>query len=298
MTKKDKKIMYKLFRDLEDVYASSYTSIKALESFIEALKSLNVNKKDMYNQVMELSDAVCESEPKIFPLNHIMKYFEHQMQKTNLKKSNNEEIREYALKILQDEMDTLTEHIQQLIKQGEKYVQDGDFIILYSVSMSILQIILKAKEDGKNFRILVLEQDVIKTKELIKKLKDANVEYQVVPSYNLSHYIDHTNKLFLGGVTVTYDNKVITSTGTSNVVSLSHVHNVPVYLFIKSLKFSHKKSSEQNIHCKTQAGGHTSIEYDKTTHSHDTLKLDLIDRIIIEKGEIKKKDISKYRCDY
>jgi translation initiation factor 2B subunit (eIF-2B alpha/beta/delta family) len=107
--------------------------------------------------------------------------------------------------------------------------------------------------------------------------------------------MDEANKLFLGAIAVTEDGKVVTAAGTSNIISIAHIHKLPVFLFVNSLKFSVKKSMEQNIHKKVEKRSHDDFEYTLISHSHDLVDLNLIDHLIIEEGEIKKKEIQKYR---
>jgi hypothetical protein len=42
----------------------------------------------------------------------------------------------------------------------------------------------------KNFKAIILKQDFVKTKLLIKTLSKAEFELLVVPEYSLSHYFD------------------------------------------------------------------------------------------------------------
>ena len=126
-------------------------------------------------------------------------------------------------------------------------------------------------------------------------LDKEGVEYIVVPEYGLSHFLDKANKLFLGAIAVTEDGKVVIAAGTSNIISIAHIHKLPVFLFVNSLKFSVKKSMEQNIHKKIEKRSHDDFEYTLISYSHDLVDLNLIDHLIIEKGEIDNNDIVKYR---
>jgi translation initiation factor 2B subunit (eIF-2B alpha/beta/delta family) len=166
---------------------------------------------------------------------------------------------------------------------------------VHTASSDVTKLLAMAREVfQKNFRIIILKQDFVKTKLLIKALSTAKVELQVVPEYSLSHYIEQANKLFIGAVSVTPDAKVVTAIGTSNIVSLCHLNKIPVYLFATSLKFSHHPSSHQKIHTKMVAKSHDDVNYTLTTHSHDIVDLKLIDYLITEDGKVGKRGMEKY----
>ena len=73
------------------------------------------------------------------------------------------------------------------------------------------------------------------------------------------------------------------------------VHQIPIYLFLKTLKFSHYHSTDQNNKKNSFKDVHGNIEYDYSIHSNDIIKLNLIDHIITEKGSISIENIQKIR---
>ena len=63
------------------------------------------------------------------------------------------------------------------------------------------------------------------------------------------------------------------------------MNNIPVYLFLKSLKLSHFPASEQNIKKYETIEHHGGIEYKEIFYSNDIVELKLIDHIIMDNGE-------------
>ena len=142
--------------------------------------------------------------------------------------------------------------------------------------------------------MIILKQDLVKTKLLVKTLSKAKIDLLVVPEYSLSHYIEKANKLFIGAVSITPDAKVVAAIGTANIVGLCHINKVPVYLFANSLKFSFHPSSSQRIHTKTVPTSQDDVSYVLTTHSHDIVDLKLVDHLVTEDGKIEKPFMEKY----
>lgn len=293
MKEKDKQILYKLFRDHEDVLGSSRMAMLALQSFIESIKALKCNASQIKGLIEELCDAVKNTEPRIVPLIHLIKAFETEMHEHFT--DDLQQTKDQVIRLLAAKKDLLKSNVEQVIEHGLKLVQDGDNIVVHTASSDITNMLVKAREVlNRNFKLIILKQDFVKTKLLIKTLSRADIEMQVVPEYNLSHYIEGANKLFIGAVSITPDAKIIAAIGTANIVSLSHLNKVPVYLFANSLKFSYHPSSRQRIHTKTVAASQDDIRYTLTTHSHDIVDLKLVDYLVTEEGKIDKPLIEKY----
>jgi translation initiation factor eIF-2B subunit alpha len=293
MKEKDKEILYKLFRDHEDVRGSSRMAMLALRSFIESIKDLKCKASEMKELITELCDAIKHTEPRIVPLIHMVKAFETEMEGhygEDLQKTKNE-----ATRILQEKHDLLRSKVEQVIEHGVNLVDDDDTIVVHTASSDVTNMLVRAKEVlKKNFKLIILKQDFVKTKLLVRTLSKAKIDLLVVPEYSLSHYIEKANKLFIGAVSITPDAKVVAAIGTANIVGLCHINKVPVYLFANSLKFSFHPSSSQRIHTKTVSTSQDDVKYMLTTHSHDIVDLKLVDHLVTEDGKIEKPFMEKY----
>ena len=170
-----------------------------------------------------------------------------------------------------------------------------DFIVIHSIEENIEHLIPEAKKRGKNFKILVLKQDIVTTGKILNILNNNQIKYEVIPEYDLVHYVDKITKLFIGTQALTNDNYLICDPGTSNIVSECHIHKVPICLFLKTLKFSHYPASDQNIRKNSYNDEHDGVEYKYSIHSNDIIKLNLIDHIVTEEGEVALDDIPSIR---
>jgi translation initiation factor 2B subunit (eIF-2B alpha/beta/delta family) len=293
MKEKDKEILYKLFRDHEDVRGSSRMAMLALRSFIESIKDLRCNASEIKELITELCDAIKHTEPRIVPLIHMIKAFETEMAEhygEDLQKTKSE-----ATRILQEKHDLLKSKVEQVIEHGVNMVEDGDTIVVHTASSDVTNMLVRAKEFlKKSFKLIILKQDFVKTKLLVKTLSKAKIDLLVVPEYSLSHYIEKANKLFIGAVSITPDAKVVAAIGTANIVGLCPINKVPVYLFANSLEFSFHPSSSQRIHTKTIPTSQDDVSYMLTTHSHDIVDLKLVDHLVTEDGKIEKPFMEKY----
>ena len=289
MIQREQHTIDKLFRDLIRVYSTSATSIIGLDSFQTAIEELVCNDGDLEAEITRLSDAVKNTQPRMFPLDNLMIILDKEIKSLD---ETNQLTRESAAQLLNTFKKRLKSDMDSLVEKGVKSIEDGDFIVIHSIEENIEHLIPEAKKRGEKFKILVLKQDIITTGKILKILRENNIDFEVIPEYDLVHYFGEITKLFIGTQALTNDNYIVCDSGTSNIVSECHIHKVPICLFLKSLKFSHYPASDQNIRKNSYKDECDGVEYNYSIHSNDVIKLDLIDHIITEKGEVSINDIS------
>ena len=278
----------KLFRDLSRVYSTSATSMIGLDSIKAAIEELVCNDSDLATEIRKLSDAIKNTQPRMFPLDNLMLILDKEIQNLN----NEKQLTKGSIdKILNTFRIRIKSDLDALVDHGAGWIKNDDFIVIHSIEENIEHLIPEAKKRGINFKILVLKQDIITTGKILNILNNNQIKYEVIPEYDLIHYFDKITKLFIGTQALTNDNYLICDPGTSNVVSECHIHNIPIVLFLKTLKLSHYPVTDQNIRKNSFQDEHDGVEYSFSIHSNDIIKLELISHIITEKGEITKDQI-------
>ena len=286
MNPSEKEILYQLIRDHEEVMGVSRTTMVSLQSYRRALQKLKNSDNNAFKEsVSELNEVIKNTEPKIIPLTHLIEEFETELQ--IYFKIPFEQIRDHALKILNQKLNRYQGCTQGVIEHGSQMIEENDFIIVQSPSLAIRGALKRAhSEMKKKFKVLLLDHYFIRIKQLVKEFAQEGLELIVVPDNNLSHFLKTATKLFISAVSITPDRKVITTVGTANAVGLCHLNRIPVYLLVNSLKFAHRIISEQHIYQVESQRSCDHLTYRHATYSHDQVDLDLIDHVITEKGEI------------
>jgi len=289
---KDQKTINKLFRDLIRVYSTSTTSMIGLDSIQTAIEELICKDNNLEREIIRLSDTVKNTQPRMFPLDNLMLILDKEIQSLSYKK---QLTKESATQILEVFRDRLKLDLDELVESGTEWIKDGDFIVIHSIEENIEHLIPAAQKKGIKFKILLLQQDIVTTEQILIILNENQIDFEVIPEYDLVHYVDKITKLFLGTQSLTNDDYLICDPGTSNIVSECHIHEIPIYLFLKTLKFSHYPVADQNIRKNSYQDEHDGIEYNYSIHSNDIIKLKLIDQIITEKGEVLLEEIPTIR---
>ena len=295
MSNNDQLVLDALFRDIVKFYSSSQTSIITLNAITAAITELECPTEDFKMELTTVCDIIKNSQPRMFPIDNLIILLEKELQEKDYFSDKDIDARKTAVtKIIESLEERLNDDMNELANQGVKHIEDGDHIILHSVEEGAELLLPEAKRMGKNFEVLILRQDLVKTKQVINILDTAGIKYTVVPEWDLIHFFDKVNKLFIGAYALTVDGKFVSDSGTSNIVSECHIHKVPVYLFAPTLEITNTFSRDQNIYLKDESVSESGSDYNLISHSSDIVSLDLVDHIITEKGAIDKSKLAEY----
>tara|TARA_B100001245_G_scaffold50248_1_gene33271 strand:+ start:306 stop:1202 length:897 start_codon:yes stop_codon:yes gene_type:complete len=295
MSNNDQLVLDALFRDIVKFYSSSQTSIITLNAITAAITELECPTEDFKMELTTVCDIIKNSRPRMFPIDNLIILLEKELQEKDYFSDKDIDARKTAVtKIIESLEERLNDDMNELANQGVKHIEDGDHIILHSVEEGAELLLPEAKRMGKNFEVLILRQDLVKTKQVINILDTAGIKYTVVPEWDLIHFFDKVNKLFIGAYALTVDGKFVSDSGTSNIVSECHIHKLPVYLFAPTLEITNTFSRDQNIYLKDESVNESGSDYNLISHSSDIVSLDLVDHIITEHGAIDKSKLADY----
>ncbi len=296
MNEKSQENLYKLLRDISDFMGVARITVLALQGLAASIQELKCERADIGALLDEFIEITRESEPKIIPLIHLLEDFDDEMKPVIESDTVDlEAVKTQAARILTDKIELFKNNARLVTEKGLDYVRDGDVIIVHSASSVVTNILVRAREVlNRNFRVIVLEHNVKRTRQLIPALEKAGIAFEVVPAYNLDHYIEQATKMFVGALTVTSDRKIVAPAGSAGTISLCHLNNISVHLFANTLHFSHRRSMDQHIYQSREDMQAAGCKYCLSTYSHCLVDLDLIDHVITESGEMIKSAYSEY----
>jgi len=277
--------LYNLIRAYMHAVGTSRTTVVALKSYIDAVQRLNCAIADFRPMLEGLNKVIKNTEPKVIPLVHLIDVFEAEM--ASLSDLSLEAAKKRAVEILTQELKRFETATAKVTVHCMNCIVPGDLIIAHSSTAYIRDALVRAHTELKReFKVLVLKHDFMRTKALVDDLGRHQVDHVLIPEYNLSHYLRSAHKLFIGAVSVTSDNQAVTGIGTANVVGLCHWYQVPVYLFAGSIKFTPKSLPDQLIYYEEQDKTEVDFNFHLKTFSHDFIDLAMVDHLITEMGEI------------
>tara|TARA_B000000460_G_scaffold82644_1_gene57574 strand:+ start:771 stop:1667 length:897 start_codon:yes stop_codon:yes gene_type:complete len=295
MSAKDQVVLDSLFRDIVKFYSSSQLSVVTLQAIIESINDLECDEDMFTPQLKEVCKIITDSKPRMFPIDNLIILFENELEKNDHFNEKDLPTKKSAsIEIIKNLIDRLEDNMSELANHGLEHIEDGDFIVLHAVEEPVELLMPEAKKMGKEFEVLILRQDAAKTEQVINIMEKNGIKYTVIPEWDLIHFFDKVNKLFIGAYAITSDGKFVSDSGTSNIVSECHIHELPIYLFSPVLEITPTFSRNQNIYLKEEAKSSSGLDYTLISHSSDIISLDLVDHIITDEGEIAQEKLSEF----
>ena len=291
----DQKILDSLFRDIVKFYSSSQTSLITLRAIIKAVKFLECEDDMFCVQIREVCKIITNSQPRMFPIDNLIILLEHELKKNSYFEDKNISVKKSGtIEIIEDLITRLNYDMRELANQGLDHITDGDFIVLHAVEEPVELLLPEAKKMGKEFEVLILRQESVKTNRVIKIMEKNQIKFTVIPEWDLIHTFDKVTKLFIGAYAITADGRFVSDSGTSNIVSECYIHKLPIYLFAPILEITPTISDNQNLYLKEESQYASGVDYTLISHSCDIVNLDLVNHIITDQGEISKEKLKGY----
>ena len=295
MSAKDQVVLDSLFRDIVKFYSSSQLSVVTLQAIIESINDLECDEDMFTPQLKEVCKIITDSKPRMFPIDNLIILFEKELDKhDHFKEKDLPTKKSASIEIIKDLINRLEQNMNELANHGLEHIEDGDFIVLHAVEEPVELLMPEAKKMGKEFEVLILRQDAAKTEQVINIMDKNGIKYTVIPAWDLIHFFDKVNKLFIGAYAITSDGKFVSDSGTSNIVSECHIHELPIYLFSPVLEITPTFSRNQNIYLKEETKSASGLDFTLISHSSDIVSLDLVDHIITDEGEIQQDRLSEF----
>jgi len=201
-------------------------------AFARYVKSGNDFKKDVEYAKLELFKAR-PTEPMLFNgINHIIK---------NAKSK--DEFMGLAEKLVKEKNES-EEIISSL---GAKLVKNGMTIFTHCHSSSVIRILKKAKEEGKNFNVVCFEtRPLFQGRVTAKELTELGIKTTITIDSGMTEaFEEFPPSLVLVGSDALTKSYFVNKIGTDTLANISKKHKVPFYVCTESFKFTDNIRIEQ-----------------------------------------------------
>ncbi len=277
-----------LLRDLEAEIGTRDVSYLVLRALKDSIRNFSGRCfKDFCEQFKNLSHCVENTEPKFGILIYHFKGLICALEKEGYEQLHNCDWKKSLVKHIDHILKGMKNQCNDLIKYADEIDVEGKTILIHDHSHTVQDALVHYRRQGKNFRVVIAEQDFDKTHGNIERMHSAGISFQVVPAYMLSHVHDRIDMLFFGALTLKDNMQFVMDPGTHGIISEFHVANTPVYMFIDVNKFSLWKSRPRGeifIHEHLREHHTKDIKYSRIKYSHDRVPADLFTKIITNEG--------------
>ncbi|KAJ2158634.1 hypothetical protein GGF46_003634 [Coemansia sp. RSA 552] len=152
----------------------------------------------------------------------------------------------------------IDEYIQERItaaggiiaETGASKIQDGDVVLTYGASSTVLCVLLAARERGRRFRVIVVDaRPGGEGQRIVRKLVNAGFSDQQTGSDDtvtyatitaLSFLMRTASKVFLGAEAFFANGTMLSCAGTAMVALSAHTCHIPVIIACETYKFNER----------------------------------------------------------
>jgi translation initiation factor eIF-2B subunit delta len=128
---------------------------------------------------------------------------------------------------------------QVIAKVAAEEIKDGDVIMTYAKSSIVQSALVKAYNDGKKFRVIIVDsRPLLEGRQLAESLSRLNIEVKYCLLNGLAHNIPDVTKVFLGAHGMMHNGGLFSRAGTALVAMEAKDAGIPVFVLCEIVKFT------------------------------------------------------------
>lgn len=217
--------------------------MQALKQFVLDYKTPQdkVLTRDLDSQLIPQIDFLKRFRPMSIGMGNALKNFKFELHRMDPSMAE-----EDAKQILVDVIDGwISEKIEytmkSIVEKGVQKIQNGDIILTYARSEAVERILLAAKEEGKNFSVVVVDsRPKNEGRELLSKLTAAGIKCSFCLINAVSYMMKEVTSVILGAHGMFNNGNVLSRVGTAMICLAARSYNKPVLVCCETYKFSDK----------------------------------------------------------
>jgi len=280
-----------------EVKGTRNAAIAAINAFqMLAQQSTAENKTQLlaeFSTAQQLLSNARETEPL---MRNALHYLSHQVQQSSLQRISDlcSLLIGSADKLL-SEIDTAQDNATDI---GATLIQNDMTIFTHCNSSSATQMLIKAKQAGKNFKVICTEtRPAFQGRITARQMIENNIETTFIIDSASHAFISKADFVIVGADAITPEGNVVNKIGTSGLAVLAHEAHKPFYAVSELLKFdpqtlySETEGVEQRS--PTEVWKEAPKKLDVRNPAFDVTPNRYIRGIICEKGITRPKNLLK-----
>ena len=154
-------------------------------------------------------------------------------------------------------IDTIDQFIQDKIIDASNAIaeiaslkiREGDVILTYAFSTSVLKTFQAAHASGCRFRVIVVDsRPHFEGKKMVSKLCEMGVSCTYAYVTSISYILPQVTSVFIGAASALANGTVVSRAGTAAVAVTANAFNIPVVVCCETYKFSHRVQLDAITH--------------------------------------------------
>jgi ribose 1,5-bisphosphate isomerase len=219
------------------VQGARNVAIAAINAIEEGTKESDAKHKDEF--MKELSDAKTvlfasrETEPL---MRNAIRHVIHAVE--NSDETSVTELVELVSQVSGSFLESLERSKEKIASVGSKRISDGSKVLTHCHSSTVTNMLRRAKQDGKSFKVVCTEsRPVFQGRITAKEMLDAGIETTLIVDSAVRYFMNEVDLVVVGADAITSEGNVINKIGTSMVALAAKEARTPFYVVSELLKF-------------------------------------------------------------
>ncbi len=138
---------------------------------------------------------------------------------------------------------------QVIAQSAADKIKNGDVILTFAKSSVIQKALVRAHEEGKQFRVIVVDSRPLhEGKHLAAALVGIGIDVKYCLVNGLSHNIQDATKVFLGAHAMMSNGRLFSRIGTALVAMEANAADKPVIVLCETIKFTERTALDSIVH--------------------------------------------------
>jgi translation initiation factor eIF-2B subunit delta len=138
---------------------------------------------------------------------------------------------------------------QVIAKTAAEKIRNGDVILTYAKSSIVQKALVKAHEEGKQFRVIIIDSRPLhEGKHLAASLVGLGMDVKYCLINGLAHNIQDATKVMLGAHAMLSNGRLFSRIGTALVAMEANEADKPVLVLCETIKFTERVALDSIVH--------------------------------------------------
>ena len=225
-----------------EIASADGTAIAAASALKDlALKTKTKSTKNLLNQIKTAAYDLREARQTSAALHNCLDLIEAAAQNAFYEKKTLKEMRNAIGEACDEFVTRIAQAKQQIGEIGSKRIRSGDRILTLCRSTTVLAILQKVVEQGKEIEVFVAEsRPDLEGRLLASEVAELGIPVTLVTDFAARIFLSDIDVLLAGGEAIAANGAIVSKVGTATLAELCHGARVRVLIAVGSYKFSHE----------------------------------------------------------
>jgi len=209
-------------------------TIKALQTLAEQTKTKS--KKQFLMELREAQEMLVASRETEPLMRNAIRWVIAQAEDSNAEKV--DALSKVVISKANQFLEDLKASKECIAEIGAKRIRNGSVILTHCHSSTVTRLLAKAKEAGKNFKVICTEtRPAFQGRITAKEMVELGIETTFIVDSAVRSFMGNVDLVIVGADAITSEGNVVNKIGTSGIAVLANEARKPFYIVTELLKF-------------------------------------------------------------